>query len=44
MDADILYSLELMLYGLGGVFASLTILYAAIKLLSKVFVGKDKPE
>jgi Na+-transporting methylmalonyl-CoA/oxaloacetate decarboxylase gamma subunit len=35
-------SLQLMLYGLAGVFSSLAILYIFIKIIVKVFPHKDK--
>ena len=40
MEHTILQSLELMLYGLGGVFISLGILWGAIKIISGIFPYK----
>ena len=37
-------SLQLMLYGLIGVFAVLLILYLAIKLIVKIFPSKDEDD
>jgi len=44
MEHTILNSLELMLYGLGGVFASLAILWGAIKIMSLIFPYKEEKE
>ena len=45
MNPVILQSLELMLFGLIGVFASLGVLYIAVKLMSAIFPYKpDKEE
>ena len=35
-------SLQLMLYGLAGVFTSLAILYAAVKIITALFPDKNK--
>ena len=37
-------SLQLMLYGLGGVFASLAVLYVSVKIITAVFPGKNKTD
>ena len=42
MNPVILQSLELMILGLAGVFASLAVLYIVVKIMSKIF--RDKPE
>lgn len=41
MDPMILDSLKLMLYGLGGVFASLGILWGTVKIVSVIFPYKE---
>ena len=41
MDPVILQSLQLMMYGLGGVFASLAILWVTVKIISKVFPDRE---
>ena len=40
MEHTVLQALELMLYGLGGVFASLAILWGAIKIIGRIFPYK----
>ena len=40
MEHTVLQSLELMLYGLGGVFVSLGILWGAIKIIGAIFPYK----
>jgi len=44
MDPMILQSLEVMLYGLAGVFASLAVLWATVKIVSKIFPYKEEKE
>ena len=41
MDTMILQSLQLMLYGLAGVFGSLAILWGTVKIMSKIFPDRD---
>jgi len=44
MDPVILQSLQLMLYGLAGVFASLAILWGTVKIVSVLFPYKEEQE
>lgn len=44
MDSMVFQSLQLMLYGLAGVFASLAVLYASVKIISKIFPNRDNNE
>ena len=37
-------SLRLMLYGMGGVFAALAILYVAVKVVAAIPSRKEKPD
>ena len=37
-------SLQLMLYGLAGVFSALAVLYAAVKVIAKIFPYKTDNE
>ena len=44
MDPMIWNSLQVMLYGLGGVFASLAILWITVKIVSVIFPYKEEKE
>jgi Na+-transporting methylmalonyl-CoA/oxaloacetate decarboxylase gamma subunit len=41
MDTMLLLSLQLMAYGLCGVFASLAILYGSVKLIALIFPKRE---
>ena len=44
MDPMVIQSLQLMLYGISGVFISLAILWATVKIVSAIFPHKKDSE